>query len=89
MKEKINSHELYFHKNRSQNAFYGVDLTSLKPQAFEEYFRQPIVDTFDSRIIVAFPVKHTIDFQTSLESDLYDIKYADTAILFVSFPFIY
>ena len=48
-------------------------MTSLKTAAYEEYFRQPIVDTFDSRIIIALPVKHTIDFTKALESDLYSI----------------
>jgi hypothetical protein len=37
--------------------------------AFEEYFRQPVVDTFDSRIIIAIPVKHSIDLY------LRDVKY--------------
>jgi histone-arginine methyltransferase CARM1 len=58
----------------SQNCFYGVDLTVLRSAAFEEYFKQPIVDTFDSRIIIAHPVKHSIDFLTAHESDLYDIN---------------
>ena len=56
----------------NQTSFYGVDLTALKTTAFEEYFRQPIVDTFDPRIIIAMPVKHTIDFTTALESDLFN-----------------
>jgi histone-arginine methyltransferase CARM1 len=59
--------------NRSQTSFYGVDLTVLKPVAFEEYFKQPVVDTFDARIIIAPPVKHSIDFLRALESDLYNI----------------
>lgn len=57
----------------SQNCFYGVDLTVLRSVAYEEYFKQPVVDTFDSRIIIALPVKHSLDFLTSHESDLYDI----------------
>ena len=48
-------------------------MTSLKSVAFEEYFRQPVVDTFDSRIIIAIPVKHSIDFSEALEADLYEI----------------
>jgi histone-arginine methyltransferase CARM1 len=67
----------------TQNCFYGVDLSVLKSIAFEEYFKQPVVDTFDYRIITAHPVKHTIDFLTAHESDLYDItiplKYDVTA----------
>lgn len=58
----------------SQNSFYGIDLTVLKPLAFDEYFKQPVVDTFDPRIILATPVKHTINFLNSSESDLYNIE---------------
>lgn len=58
----------------SQNSFYGIDLTVLKPLAFDEYFKQPVVDTFDPRIILATPVKHTINFLNSSETDLYNIE---------------
>jgi len=57
----------------NQNSFYGVDLTSLKSAAFEEYFKQPVVDTFDSRIIISLPIKHSIDFSKAHESDLFNI----------------
>ena len=59
---------------RNQTSFYGIDLTSLKSQAFDEYFRQPVVDTFDARIILSVPVKHSIDFSKALESDLFNIE---------------
>jgi len=58
----------------NQTSFYGIDLTSLKSQAFDEYFRQPVVDTFDARIILSVPVKHSIDFSKALESDLFNIE---------------
>ena len=48
-------------------------MSSLKTHAFEEYFKQPVVDTFDSRIIISLPVKYSIDFMKSSESDLYNI----------------
>jgi len=57
----------------NQTSFYGVDLSSLKSSAFDEYFRQPVVDTFDARIIISVPVKHSIDFLKSSESDLFNI----------------
>lgn len=57
----------------NQNSFYGVDLSSLKSSAFDEYFKQPVVDTFDARIIISQPIKHTIDFLKSSETDLYNI----------------
>jgi type I protein arginine methyltransferase len=57
----------------NQTCFYGVDLSSLKNLAHEEYFNQPIVDTFDPRVIVSKPIKYTIDFTTSKESDLFNI----------------
>lgn len=58
----------------TQNSFYGVDLSVLKPVAFDEYFKQPVVDTFDPRIIISPPVKHSIDFLTASEHDLLNIE---------------
>lgn len=57
-----------------QNSFYGVDLSNLRESALEEYFRQPIVDTFDVRILMAKPVTHTVDFLSSAEEDLHRIE---------------
>ena len=37
----------------------------------KEYFRQPIVDTFDIRICTAKSVRHVVDFHTASESDLH------------------
>lgn len=56
-----------------QTFFYGVDLSSLRSQAYDEYFKQPIVDTFDPRHLVAKPVKHTTNFLTDSEESLRDI----------------
>jgi histone-arginine methyltransferase CARM1 len=58
----------------SQTAFYGIDLSALKQNAFDEYFKQPVVDTFDARIIISAPVKYSIDFLKAHESDLYTIE---------------
>lgn len=38
-----------------------------------EYFRQPIVDTFDIRICLAKSVKHSLDFLTATEQQLHKI----------------
>ncbi|CAG0886452.1 unnamed protein product [Cyprideis torosa] len=56
-----------------QQSFHGIDLCSLREAAMEEYFRQPIVDTFDVRICLAKSVKHSVDFQTASETDLHRI----------------
>nr|QDG00785.1 histone-arginine methyltransferase CARM1-2 [Brachionus koreanus] len=60
----------------SQNSFYGIDLSALKTAAYEEYFKQPVVDTFDPRILISPPVKHTIDFLADNEEDLFNIEIA-------------
>lgn len=39
----------------------------------KEYFRQPIVDTFDIRICMSKSVRHLIDFSKDNESDLFKI----------------
>jgi histone-arginine methyltransferase CARM1 len=56
-----------------QNCFHGVDLGSLRSAAMKEYFRQPVVDTFDIRICLAKSVKHTVDFMTASEFDLHQL----------------
>uniref|UniRef100_A0A8B9SXI7 type I protein arginine methyltransferase n=1 Tax=Anas platyrhynchos TaxID=8839 RepID=A0A8B9SXI7_ANAPL len=50
--------------------FYGINLSSLRSTAVEEYFRQPVVDTFDMRILMAQTVKYTINFKEAVEEDL-------------------
>ncbi|XP_064476351.1 histone-arginine methyltransferase CARMER-like isoform X3 [Ornithodoros turicata] len=57
-----------------QQSFHGVDLSSLRDAAVKEYFRQPIVDTFDVRICMAKSLRYTVDFQTALETDLHCIE---------------
>uniref|UniRef100_A0A3P9NN53 Histone-arginine methyltransferase CARM1 n=1 Tax=Poecilia reticulata TaxID=8081 RepID=A0A3P9NN53_POERE len=54
-----------------QPSFHGVDLSALRGAAVDEYFRQPIVDTFDIRILMAKSVKYTVNFLEAKEEDLY------------------
>lgn len=39
----------------------------------QEYFRQPIVDTFDIRICMSKSIKHSVDFSIARETDLHTI----------------
>ncbi|XP_076121214.1 histone-arginine methyltransferase CARM1 isoform X2 [Alosa pseudoharengus] len=57
-----------------QPSFHGVDLSALRGAAVDEYFRQPIVDTFDIRILMAKSVKYTVNFLETKEEDLYKIE---------------
>ncbi|XP_050042080.1 histone-arginine methyltransferase CARMER isoform X1 [Dermacentor andersoni] len=57
-----------------QQSFHGVDLSSLREAAVKEYFRQPVVDTFDVRICLAKSLRHTVDFERATESDLHCIE---------------
>jgi len=57
-----------------QEYFHGVNLSTLRNAAMVEYFRQPIVDTFDINICTAKSQRHVIDFQTSDETDLHRIE---------------
>ncbi|KAF4116005.1 hypothetical protein G5714_003494 [Onychostoma macrolepis] len=57
-----------------QPSFHGVDLSALRGAAVDEYFRQPIVDTFDIRILMAKSVKYTVNFLDAKEEDLYKIE---------------
>jgi len=56
-----------------QQSFYGVDLTTLREAALEEYFKQPIVDNFDVRVCLAKPIKYTVNFLNAAEEDLYNM----------------
>ncbi|XP_076353690.1 histone-arginine methyltransferase CARMER-like isoform X2 [Tachypleus tridentatus] len=67
--EQINKANFWY-----QHSFHGVDLSSLRDAAVEEYFRQPVVDTFDIRICLAKSLSYTVDFETSTESDLHKIE---------------
>ncbi|GBP67428.1 Histone-arginine methyltransferase CARMER [Eumeta japonica] len=57
-----------------QTCFHGVDLSALRTAAMKEYFRQPIVDTFDVRICMARSVRHVVDFMRANETDLHRIE---------------
>ncbi|XP_065185162.1 histone-arginine methyltransferase CARMER-like [Sycon ciliatum] len=59
-------------------SFHGVDLSSLRSAAAEEYARQPVVDTFDVRILLARPNRHSVDFSTADEKDLHRIHFPVT-----------
>ncbi|KAM9686986.1 histone-arginine methyltransferase CARM1 isoform 2-T2 [Trichechus inunguis] len=54
-----------------QPSFHGVDLSALRGAAVDEYFRQPVVDTFDIRILMAKSVKYTVNFLEAKEGDLH------------------
>nr|XP_020862025.1 histone-arginine methyltransferase CARM1-like isoform X2 [Phascolarctos cinereus] len=57
-----------------QQSFYGVNLSSLRGAALDEYFRQPIVDTFDIRILMAQTIKYTVNFIEAKEEDLHRVE---------------
>lgn len=57
-----------------QQSFHGVDLSPLRDAAVEEYFRQPVVDTFDIRILMSKSIKYTVNFMTANEEDLHRIE---------------
>ncbi|ELK17830.1 Histone-arginine methyltransferase CARM1 [Pteropus alecto] len=57
-----------------QPSFHGVDLSALRGAAVDEYFRQPVVDTFDIRILMAKSVKYTVNFLEAKEGDLHRIE---------------
>lgn len=66
--EQYNKANFWYQKN-----FHGVDLSVLHPEAMTEYFRQPIVDTFDIRICMSKSVRHSVDFLKNDEKDLHHI----------------
>ncbi|XP_044044488.1 histone-arginine methyltransferase CARM1 isoform X2 [Siniperca chuatsi] len=71
--------QLYFeHYARAsfwqQRSFYGVNLSALHSVAVDEFFRQPIVDTFDVQILMARSVKHCINFMEAKEEDLHRME---------------
>lgn len=59
-----------------QQAFHGVDLSSVRECANKENFSQPIVDTFDMGICMAPPLAHRVDFRTISEEELHTIDIA-------------
>ncbi|XP_031335448.1 histone-arginine methyltransferase CARMER-like isoform X3 [Photinus pyralis] len=56
-----------------QTCFHGVNLSALQSCALKEYFRQPIVDTFDIRICMSKSIRHVVDFLEASETDLHTI----------------
>lgn len=56
-----------------QTCFHGIDLSAMRGHAMKEYFRQPIVDTFDIRICMAKSIRHIVDFRTAHETELHTI----------------
>jgi len=67
--EQINKVNFWY-----QEYFHGVNLGCLRDAAMKEYFRQPIVDTFDIRICMAKTQRHVIDFGTAEETELHRIE---------------
>ncbi|KAM4602150.1 histone-arginine methyltransferase CARM1 [Polymixia lowei] len=57
-----------------QRCFYGVNLSGLHSAAVDEFFRQPIVDTFDMQILMARSVKYCINFMEAKEEDLHRME---------------
>ncbi|XP_043720984.1 probable histone-arginine methyltransferase CARM1 [Telopea speciosissima] len=57
-----------------QQNYYGIDLTHLYGSAFQGYFSQPVVDSFDPRLLVAPAISHTLDFTSVKEEELYEIE---------------
>jgi len=74
--EQLNKSNFWYQEN-----FHGVDLTSLRSAAVKEYFKQPIVDTFDVRICLAKSHRYSVDFLAADEADLHrmDIPVTFTA----------
>lgn len=66
--EQVNKSNFWY-----QQSFHGVDLACLRDAAVKEYFKQPIVDTFDISICMAKSQCYSVDFLTAEESDLHTI----------------
>uniref|UniRef100_A0A8C2AXB7 Histone-arginine methyltransferase CARM1 n=1 Tax=Cyprinus carpio TaxID=7962 RepID=A0A8C2AXB7_CYPCA len=58
----------------NQRCFYGVNLSGLHSSAVDEFFKQPIVDTFDMQVLMARSVKYTINFLEAKEEDLHRLE---------------
>ncbi|XP_034534124.1 histone-arginine methyltransferase CARM1-like [Notolabrus celidotus] len=71
--------QLYFeHHARAtfwqQTNFFGVNLSGLHGAAVDEFFRQPIVDSFDVQILMARSIKHRINFKEATEEELLRVE---------------
>ncbi|XP_055065155.2 histone-arginine methyltransferase CARM1 isoform X1 [Misgurnus anguillicaudatus] len=58
----------------NQSNFYGVNLTGLHSSAVDEFFKQPVVDTFDMHVLMARSVKYSISFLEAKEEDLHRLE---------------
>lgn len=67
--EQVNKSNFWY-----QQSFHGVDLACLRDAAVKEYFKQPIVDTFDISICMAKSQCYSVDFLTAEEADLHTIE---------------
>ena len=56
------------------NSFYGIDLTSLRDDAINEYFSQPIVDQIDANTLICKAVRHRLDYRTVDEQAFEEIR---------------
>ncbi|KAJ0062482.1 hypothetical protein NL108_013942 [Boleophthalmus pectinirostris] len=71
--------QLYF-ENYARAAFWqqrnfcGINLSSLHNSAVDEFFRQPIVDTFEVQILMSRSVKHRINFKEAAPEDLQRVE---------------
>ncbi|KAJ8393951.1 hypothetical protein AAFF_G00054840 [Aldrovandia affinis] len=57
-----------------QTCFHGINLSGLHSAASDEFFKQPIVDTFDMQILMAKSVKYSINFLEAKEEDLHRME---------------
>ncbi|XP_014284382.1 histone-arginine methyltransferase CARMER [Halyomorpha halys] len=57
-----------------QTSFHNVDLSSLKEVASNEYFHQPVVDSFDIRICLSKSIRYSVDFSIAKEQDLHHME---------------
>ncbi|XP_061071757.1 histone-arginine methyltransferase CARM1 [Conger conger] len=57
-----------------QTCFHGINLSSLHSASSDEFFKQPIVDTFDMQILMAKSVKYSINFLEAKEEDLHKME---------------
>ncbi|TMS35290.1 hypothetical protein L596_002723 [Steinernema carpocapsae] len=74
----FNDDSLYMEQNQkanfwTQENFHGVNLSVLKPNATTEVFKQPIVDTWHTSILMSGSIRWSVDFITDNEADLHRI----------------
>jgi histone-arginine methyltransferase CARM1 len=63
------SDELVYQENAQKCAFFfnqsfhGIDLSALRSHAFQEVFKQPVIDTWSSAILCSETITWTFDFE--------------------------